>query len=379
MPFRVMPSLADLLPSVAHALGAPVRQGPPKLELPPTRHAVVVLLDGLGERLLARRVGHAPFLNALHAEAGSGVLGVGFPSTTATSLAMLGTALHAGSHGLVGLEVLDPDRGVVFSELAWDPEVDPHRWQPERTVFEDLHALGVEVIRVGPAYFDGSGLTEAALRGGRFAAGGTLAERVEATVSALRALAPNERGLVYLYWGDIDRVGHTFGCDSWQWAEELSATDATLEAMVDRLGRDTLVVVTADHGMVDVPFEHRVDVAHERRLSDGVSHVGGEARGLHLYCRPGAAADVLAAWREALGDRFELLDRQGAVEAGWFGPVSPRVLPRIGDVVGSARGPWAVVDSRTARREALSLLGLHGARTEEEQLVPLLVARGRRA
>jgi hypothetical protein len=55
------------------------------------------------------------------------------------------------------------------------------------------------------------------------------------------------------------------------------------------------------------------------------------------------------------------------------------VLPRIGDVVGSARGPWAVVDSRTARREALSLLGLHGARTEEEQLVPLLVARGRRA
>ena len=108
-------------------------------------------------------------------------------------------------------------------------------------------------------------------------------------------------------------------------------------------------------------------------LAAGVRHVGGEARALHLYCEPGAAGDVLAAWRERLGDRMEIRARDDAVRDGWFGPVHARVLPRIGDVLAVAASSVAVVDSRTARPEWLSLVGLHGARTPEEQLVPLLV------
>jgi len=372
-------TLADVLPAIAAALGAPVRAEEPggsRLEFEPARSAVLILLDGLGARLLARRIGHAPFLRSLREQPGSGVISCTFPSTTATSLASLGTGLLPGTHGLVGLDVLDPDRGVVFNELAWDPEVDPRRWQPRRTVFEDLEALGVEVIRVGPAFFDGSGLTEAALRGGRFTAAAALEERCEATRAALAALGPRGRGLVYLYWGDIDKVGHVHGCDSWQWGEEVEAVDYALGRLVRRLDRDTLVVITADHGMVDVPFADRIDLAYDSRLAAGVDQLGGEPRALHLYCRPGATVDVLQAWRERLGERFDLRTRDEAVAAGWFGPVEPRVLPRIGDVVGSARGAFAVVDSRTTRPEILVLLGLHGARSAAEQLVPLLVTRG---
>lgn len=379
-------TLADVLPSVATALGTPVRahDDPPggELALEPARRAVVVLLDGLGEQLLARRGGHAPFLRGLRESAGpdangTGAVRCGFPSTTATSLAMLGTGRLPGRHGLVGLDVLDPDRGVLFSELAWDPAVDPRVWQPEATVFELLAADGVEVVRVGPAYFDGSGLTEAVLRGGRFAAANALEDRVEATLAALRAMGPGGRGLVYLYWGEIDKVGHVAGCESWQWGEELEAADRALARLADRLDRDTVMVITADHGMVDVPFESRLDLAHDRELAAGVQHVGGEPRALHLYCRPGAEPDVLATWRTRLGDRFEILTRDQAITAGWFGPVHPRVVPRIGHVVASATGSWAVVDSRTARRETLALLGLHGARTEAELRIPLLVTRGR--
>ena len=95
-----------------------------------------------------------------------------------------------------------------------------------------------------------------------------------------------------------------------------------------------------------------------------------------LYCEPGAAADVLSAWRERLGGRMDLQLRDDAIRAGWFGPVEPFVRPRIGDVVASAVGPYAVVDSRTARQESLSLLGLHGARGPQEQLIPLLASLG---
>ena len=372
----VRPSLADVVPAATAALGVAVRD--PVVDLPAARAVVVVLVDGLGEQLLARRSGHAPFLRHLRLEGDSAgtvvtVAACGYPSTTATSMGMLGTGLLPGAHGLVGLDVLDPDRGVLFSELAWDPEVDPRVWQPSATVFEQVAAAGVDVVRIGPAYFDGSGLTEAALRGGRFVAATTLEARVDVAVAAARA--PGRR-LVYLYWGEVDKVGHVHGCESWQWGEELAHTDACLGRLVEQVGRDTLVVVTADHGMVDVPLHDRVDVAYEPDLARGVRMVGGEPRAVHLYCEPGAAPDVLAAWRERLAGRVELLTRDDAVRAGWFGPVEPRVLPRIGDVVGSALGATAVVDSRTARPESLRLIGLHGARSEAEQLVPLLATLG---
>jgi hypothetical protein len=370
-------TLADVLPSVCSALGVPVR-GPATVPLPPARNAIVVLIDGLGEQLLGRRGGHAPFLRHLRsgmpdADGLATVISSGFPSTTATSMGMIGTGRLPGTHGLVGLDVLDPDRDVLFSELAWDPAVDPLVWQPTRTVFEDAAAAGVDVVRIGPGYFDGSGLTEAALRGGRFVAADTLDARVDVAIAATR---PPGRHLVYLYWGELDKVGHVFGSESWEWGEQLTAIDSALGRLVGSLGRDTLVVITADHGMVDVPMHERIDVAHEPDLYRGVRHVGGEPRALHLYCVDGAADDVLATWRERLGDRMELLTRDEAIRAGWFGVVEDRVRPRIGDVIGSAVGAIAVVDSRTARPELLRLIGLHGARSAAEQLIPLLATLG---
>jgi hypothetical protein len=365
------PALADVLPSVAAALGTPVPGRPAVLDLPRADRAVVVLVDGLGERLLADRGGHAPFLRRLRNLPAAGVLRAGFPSTTATSIASFGTGLHPGAHGLVGLEVLDPDRDALFSELAWDDEVNPRRWQPHPTVFEAVRAAGVEVVRVGPAHVAGSGLSEAALRGGRVVSADTLDRRVDATVAAVRG---NQRALVYLYWEEVDKVGHVCGCRSWQWGEAVGSLDFGLSRLLDRLPAGTLLVVTADHGMVDVPFEDRVDLAREPDLRAGVRHVGGEPRALHLYCRPGAAPDVLATWRERFAGTLDVRSRGEVLEAGWFGPVEDRVVPRIGDVVTTATGSIAVVDSRTARPAVLALVGLHGARTDAEQLVPLLVA-----
>ncbi len=369
-------TLADVLPSVAAALGVPVR-GPAAVAMPQARSAVVVLVDGLGELLLARRSGHAPFLRHLRTDgAVSTVLTSGFPSTTATSMGMFGTGRPPGAHGLVGLEVLDPARGVLFNELAWDPQVDPLVWQPGSTVFEEVAAAGVDVVRIGPAHFDGSGLTEATLRGGRFVAAASLASRVDAAVAAVAAAdRARSAALVYLYWGELDKTGHVHGCESWQWGEELTAVDGELARLVRSLAAGTLVAVTADHGMVDVPHHERLDVAHEPDLAAGVRHVGGEARALHLYCLPDAAPAVLAAWQARLGGAMEVRLRADAVREGWFGPVAPHVLPRIGDVVAAATARVAVVDSRTARPELLRLIGLHGARTEQERHVPLLVTR----
>ncbi|MFI7589247.1 alkaline phosphatase family protein [Spongisporangium articulatum] len=370
-------SLADVLPAAAAALGVPFPGAaePLSVTVPPARVVVVLLVDGLGDLALAAHAGHAPFLRSLRADPCSSRLRSGFPSTTATSLGMLGTGLLPGAHGLVGLDVLDPARDVVFNELMWDPAVEPRRWQPSLTVFEHLEASGLQVTRVGPAYFDGSGLTEAVQRGGRFVAAQSLADRVAAGLQAVRA---TKSGLVYVYWGEVDKAGHEAGVASWRWLTELEEIDAYARRLAEGLPADVQLVITADHGMVDVPSTRRYDLAVEADLAAGIRHLGGEPRAQHLYCRPGAADDVLATWRARLGSSMVVLPKAEAVAAGWFGPVSPHVLPRIGDVVTAAVDPIAVVDSRTARPETLALKGFHGARTEDEVYVPLLVSPGLR-
>ncbi|GAB6903778.1 alkaline phosphatase family protein [Kineosporia succinea] len=361
-------TLADVLPAAARALNGATRKG----LLPKARTVVVMLVDGLGDQLLAANSGHAPFLRRLRQNAHYARLSSGFPSTTATSLGMLGTGLLPGAHGLVGLEVLDPDRDRLFNELMWDPAVDPRRWQPAPTVFEQVAGTGKDVIRIGPAFFDGSGLTEAVQRGGRFVAARSLEERVDVAIAAARR---SKGALIYVYWGDLDKIGHEQGCSSWKWLAELERVDACAQALADGLPAGSVLAVTADHGMVDVPFENRLDVAHEPELLDGVRHFGGEPRSLQMYCEPGAADDVAAAWHARVGGDMTVVTREEAVEAGWFGPVEPHVLPRIGDVVTAATGPVAVVDSRTARPQTLRLLGLHGSRTSVETEIPLLVAQ----
>src|SRR5665648_378350 len=338
MPIYDASGLVGVLPAVARSLGVAEHDGDPGdrrdlLDLPPARRAVVVLIDGLGYDLLRQRSGHAPFLRRLLPAAFR--LSAGFPSTTATSMGTFGTGLPPGAHGLVGYEVLVPGEDRLLNELSWDNGPDPRLCQPHQTLFERAVAEGVPVTRIGPGFFDGSGLTNAALRGGSFTAAHSLDTSVDSALAAARA---SKLALVYLYWGELDKVGHVHGCHSWEWGDEL--------ALIDR--------------------------AHDAELAAAVRHVGGEPRSLQLYCEPGAIDDVLATWRERVEARAWVLSRDEAVGHGLFGAVSERVLPRIGDVIVAMRDNFAIVDSRTARPRLLALLGLHGSLTPGEMAIPLL-------
>ncbi|HEY6792787.1 MAG TPA: hypothetical protein VI365_36295, partial [Trebonia sp.] len=86
---------------------------------------------------------------------------------------------------------------------------------------------------------------------------------------------------------------------------------------------------------------------------------------------PGAAADVLAAWQEVLGDRAWVASRDEAIKDGWFGPVDEAMRDRIGDVVAAAAGTWALVATASEPAEP-AMIGMHGSLTPAEQLVPLL-------
>jgi hypothetical protein len=372
-------SLADVMPSIAAALGVPeyadrlgLSEAVGKATGGALTHAVVLLVDGLGWELLCANRDAAPFLSNLIADGRS--ITVGFPSTTATSMASLGTGEQPGVHGLVGYTFALPGIDGVFNALRWDRPVNPTQVQPHPTVFERAARAGVRVTHVAQRAFDGSGLTRAALRGPEYGGAETMGESVHAAAVALATRRP---ALVYVYTGDLDNVGHVRGCRSMGWRAQLGHVDLLARDLHAALPPGAALVITADHGMVDVPADDRIDYDTDPVLSAGVQALGGEPRARHVYARPGAAADVLAAWRERTADRLWVVSREEAIDAGWFGGiVRDEVVPRIGDVIAAAQSTFAVVATKNHPREA-RLVGYHGSLTSAELLVPLLIAPAR--
>ncbi|MGH3508154.1 MAG: alkaline phosphatase family protein, partial [Nocardioidaceae bacterium] len=219
--------------------------------------------------------------------------------------------------------------------------------------------------------FQNSGLTVASQRGASYVGADSVGERI----SAAAITASESRSLTYLYESELDFTGHRWGCRSHAWRHQLAMIDTFAGRLREALPREAALVVVADHGMVDVALDRRVDVDAEPSLLDGVVVFGGEARFRHLYCDPAAADEVRERWRERLGADAVVLGRDEAVEQGWFGVVEPQVRPRLGDVVVASMGDLAIVSSERFPHEA-DLLGLHGALTDEEMLVPLLVDLG---
>jgi hypothetical protein len=362
-------ALSDVFPSAAAALGIPGFAN--VLGLPPARRICVLLLDGFGWNLLQRESGYAPFLSA--AAAGTEPLTAGFPSTTATSLTSLGTGQPPGRHGVLGYQVAVPGTERLMNSLRWDPEVDPLHWQPHATVFERASEYGSGVFQVSPGAFRGTGLTVAGLRGARYVPAETGGDLI---AGVAESLTHDREALIYAYHSDLDKTGHLRGGDSDAWRYQLALTDGLVERLAGAVPADGLLVVTGDHGMVDVPPEHRIDADAHPHLRAGVRLLGGEPRARHVYTVPGAAADVLATWREVLGERAWVVSRQEAVEGGWFGPeVVPGVLDRIGDVIAAATGSTSIV-APADEPSATLLIGHHGSLTADEQLVPLLVIHG---
>jgi Type I phosphodiesterase / nucleotide pyrophosphatase len=359
-------TLADLSSSVYASLDPEVPESQNVLGLAPTQRACVLIVDGLGWELLRDHPAAAPFLSELARN--SKPITAGFPATTVTSLASLGTGRPPGQHGMLGYKVLVPGQDLLLNGLRWDSRVDPRQWQPLPTLFERATAAGIAAVHVARGSFRGKGLTTAALRGAELWPANSMGALA---AQAAAALAENGRAFVMAYHGDLDATGHVFGVGSDAWYNQLAHVDKLAEQIASALPSGTWLYVTADHGMLDVGPEDRLDVDAIPELRAGLDLLGGEPRARHLYARPGAAGDVLAAWREVLGDRAWILPRDEAIKEGWFGPVDPRMTDRIGDVVAALAGSFAAVATKTEPGES-GLFGMHGSLTPSEQLVPAL-------
>lgn len=338
--------------------------------LPGVRSAVLLVIDGLGAISLRAHAGHARRLASGMAK--KDVASSVFPTTTAAALTSLLTGVFPGEHGLVGYRVRDPQRDVLVNQLSdWDRAgIDASSWQTAPTIFERARDSGHPAFVVGMPKYASTGFSAATLRGADFYGAVTAAERAE---MAWSLAAEHPGSIVYCYMPEVDQAGHKFGIDSAQWVAALEDVDA---ALADAPRRDVGVLITADHGMIDVPTHRQVVLEPTDGWHDGVRHIGGEPRMLHVYLEHDAdAAEVRERWSGGLAQHADVVSRKQAIASGLFGAVvTEDAAPRIGDFLVVARGNRAIYDGGAADQHSRGMIGQHGALTDEEWRVPLIRA-----
>ncbi|MHB1931042.1 MAG: alkaline phosphatase family protein [Acidimicrobiales bacterium] len=358
------PCLSGLVPALLAAPG----ERPAWVPQPAAsaRQVVLLVLDGLGWGQLQAHRDAAPTLAAM---AGGPITSVA-PTTTATALTSIATGRTPAEHGVVGyrVRVAGPGGEEVMNVLRWTTASgDARGFVPPGTFGLVAPFGGRPVPVVSRSSFNGTGFTEAHLRGG-VPRSWHLPSGLAVEVAA--ALAEGEP-LVYAYYDGVDKIAHIAGLGA-HYEAELGWTDRLVADLLAVLPPGAALVVTADHGQVEVGARA---AALDRAVLEGVRLLSGEARFRWFHARGGAADDVRAAVAERYGGEAWVRTVDELDAGGWYGgPLGPVVRERLGDVALVPFLPVAYLDPDDAGEARL--VCRHGSLTADEVLVPLLAAGG---
>ena len=375
-------SLLNLIASIVAARGGRPCHAPlaslPAQEITAARNLVFLLVDGLGYNYLAE-VGQG---GALHDHLAGKLTSV-FPSTTASAITTSFTGLSPLEHGLTGWFNWFPEGDVIAAALPFrrrgdDVPLTDLGWRPEqlfeaRSLFDAIEARPIVISQrriVDSEYSRHFGAR--AERHGY----DDLAGMVDAIEAAVRS-GP-ERKYVYAYYPEFDAVAHKHGVASRQAAARLTAIDAAFAELLRRLSRtDTALVVSADHGFIDTAPHEALELASFPELAELLRlPLTGEPRVAYCHVQAGAAEEFTRRAKATLASRAEVHASAELVEAGWFGTgrAHARLMDRVGDVTLVMQGHYTLKDRLPGEKQHV-LIGNHGGVTEDEMLVPLVVAR----
>lgn len=324
---------------------------------------VLLVVDGLGWNQLRDREAIAPRLASMDGRAITTVA----PTTTATALTSITTGLAPAEHGLIGYRLDIGD--TVLNTLRWaDAHGDRRTTHPPGAVQACPAFLGMRVPVVGRADLERSGFTDAHMSGARHH-GWKAPSSIAVTCAGL---IESGESFVYAYYDGLDKIAHDRGFGA-HYDAELRFVDDLVSGIVDSLGSDCAVLVTADHGQVHVGDNI---VQLEAAIRPLVHHQSGEGRFRWLHARHGCERSLAEAAR-VHEDVAWVVTREQVIDEGWFGPRVPaHVARRMGDVALVARENVSFDDPDEP--SAFSLVCRHGSMTPDEVLVPLVAARGTR-
>lgn len=373
-------SIVNLMASIAEAFGARPWPYPTLRDLPPqlltgSRNVLLLVLDGLGDHLL-KTAGAGQWFRSRRRGRMTSV----FPATTATAIPVFHTGLPPQQHGLTGWYMYFRELGSVTAVLPLKPRcsgqplgpgIDLSPLFPAQPLFGLLDAESWVVTHDSIIDSDFNRLHSTGAQRRPYHTLRQLLHRLEEAVKS----GPG-RKFIYGYYPELDAQAHVHGSASGEVELLLQRLDDEVAALADALaGTDTTLLVTADHGFIDVDPADEVLVSDHPVLEQCLLlPLCGERRVAYCYVEPGRQGEFERYVRDALADRVELVESARLLDEGWFGlgTPHPRLAERIGHYVFVMKGRSTIKDWILGERHHRHL-GVHGGVSEEEMYVPLIM------
>lgn len=375
------PGLVDLVRAVALLCGSnsfennePVRSI--ARDIGEHDHYVFVLVDGMGMNLLPRFPENGFLSSHLLRE-----ISAVFPSTTAAALTVLATGRQPAENGITGWFTHLPGFDVTSLPLR---HVD--RGKEGNLAKRRIHT--VDIIPSNPIFRDFNRQVTifhhkkiAEGQYARWAADGKRIKRfgdVNRTINRIsrrikRAAAPS---YTYLYLSQLDHESHKHGWDSDTVNDVLRDIDEQLSLLKESVGSRAKIIVTADHGHINVPQEKHMELQHDDSLLRLLEcPPSGESRVPIYHGRSGqerALADELS---ERWGEGFIFITPDDVEATNLYGdaPLHSLTRSRLGTYIGLSADPSAI-EYIPKGKTSVGHIGMHGGLSAEEMRVPLILA-----
>ncbi|MBS1189311.1 MAG: type phosphodiesterase/nucleotide pyrophosphatase [Rhodocyclaceae bacterium] len=386
-------SLLNLMATICSALGLPASpyaplapdRGLDAAALAASRHIVLLVVDGLGDDILAR---HAPDSTLARHQVGS--LTSVFPSTTASAIPTFLTGLPPQAHGLTGWHMWFEEINQILAVLPLTPRgAPPAAWMPacvdlpaklfnhaplsQSLAGRTWSVVPRDLIESSFNRFHSAGAQRIGYQGtaGLFAA-------IEACVAEAAKVDTGGRPTyIHAYYPVLDSLMHEVGTRDDRVAKRLAKLDAEFAACRQRLaGSGATFLVTADHGFIDAPPEHLIDLDRHPELAALLSRpLCGERRVAYAYVEHNRQLDFETYVKRNLSHACQILPSQDFLAAGWLGPgpAHPRLPSRVGDFVIFMKDDWAIKDWMPGEKH-YDQRGVHGGASEAEMRIPLIQA-----
>lgn len=360
IPVNYDDSLVSLACSVLKRFGAPYGHNTLKdfdeLLAKGYKNVVVMLFDGMGLKILYKHESCAPFLRSHLVRPICSV----FPPTTTAATTSIETGLTPLEHGWLGwaLYFKEIDKNVcLFTNTVFGSEEIAADYPVAKSAIA-YDSVQKKIKNVGnQAYFVSK---HAEIK----------TDSVHTTCQIVKELCQKEGNkYIYTYWHQPDHDMHDFGTTDERVAEQIRLINDEVENLCKDL-KDTIVVVTADHGLVDVEWKSLCDYPE---IADTLERVPSiESRAMSIFVKKGRKKDFENAFEKVFRNDYILFTHDEVVKNGLFGEGKPnsRFEDFIGDYVAVATGNVCVNPFELSDEE---FVGMHAGACIDEILVPFIV------
>lgn len=388
-------SIVNIPETVAQILGAKFRR-PLKNEgmsrFQDAKHVVLLLLDGLGSKLIESAAKHygLPSYDSICKNAIQSDITSVFPSTTASAMSSLHTGLTPQEHGVIGYTMYLKELGLIGQMLRFTPMLggrslfdiglNREEFLGVNTIHERLAEIGLTSTVYVPRYIMDSGLSQVTYRGALVEPQNSVADMLVRLRKNLEKA--NDRSFHFAYHPSPDTLAHAHGPYSEEYAVELESIFGLVESELFRkikpsVAKDTILIISGDHGAVRVERDSIVDLSNHPRLLGMLKlPPTGDSRASIMHVKNGQEDHVKKYFDQNFKNLFQVQSSKLLLDKGYFGSgnVKPDTLGRIGDLVAIPKS-YNAIDNSIIDPGHSSVPGRHGGLSEEEMKVPCVITR----